>query len=120
MVLPGYLTSYFEKAYSWERDRLREAERSRRIAWTIAAIAGEGGGNVQGAQTNCRAKADDVRRLSAEGRTTTEIARALGIGRGSVYRALKLVEGASPLACHGQSPSRRPSGFPRDSRWPRA
>ena len=31
---------------------------------------------------------DEVRRLKAEGRTPTEITRILGIGRGSVYRAL--------------------------------
>lgn len=37
---------------------------------------------------------EEVRRLKAEGRTPTEITRMLGIGRGSVYRALAEAEEA--------------------------
>lgn len=47
-----------------------------------------------GRRPSARLKADEVRRLHAEGRTPTQIAAALGIGRGSVYRAL----GAPSLA----------------------
>jgi len=43
----------------------------------------------QGRKPTARAKADDARRLHAEGKTPTEIAKALGIGRGSVYRAIE-------------------------------
>ncbi|WP_120010588.1 recombinase family protein [Teichococcus vastitatis] len=42
----------------------------------------------KGRKPTARAKADDVRRLKAEGVKPTEIARQLGIGRASVYRVL--------------------------------
>lgn len=45
-------------------------------------------GRYLGRKPTARLKADDVRRLHAEGKTPTEIAKALRIGRGSVYRAL--------------------------------
>ncbi|MFK8253482.1 recombinase family protein [Ancylobacter terrae] len=45
-------------------------------------------GRYLGRKPTARLKADDARRLHAEGKTPTEIAKALGIGRGSVYRAL--------------------------------
>jgi type IV secretion system protein VirB8 len=34
------LKAYFEEAASWDRDRLIAANRSKRLAWTVAAIAG--------------------------------------------------------------------------------
>lgn len=34
------LKSYFDEAKSWNADRLRSAERSRRLAWGVAAFAG--------------------------------------------------------------------------------
>lgn len=46
-------------------------------------------GRYKGRKPTARAKADDARRLHAEGKTVTEIAKALGIGRASVYRALE-------------------------------
>jgi DNA invertase Pin-like site-specific DNA recombinase len=48
-------------------------------------------GVYKGRKPTARAKGDDARRLAAEGRTPTEIAKALGIGRASVYRALEAI-----------------------------
>ncbi|MDF2995114.1 MAG: Resolvase domain protein [Xanthobacteraceae bacterium] len=42
-----------------------------------------------GRKPTARLEADLARRLLAEGKTPTEIAKALGIGRGSVYRAIQ-------------------------------
>lgn len=46
-------------------------------------------GRYTGRKPTARLKADEARRLHAEGKTPTEIAKALGIGRGSVYRAIE-------------------------------
>ncbi|WGD29591.1 recombinase family protein [Ancylobacter sp. WKF20] len=46
-------------------------------------------GRYTGRKPTARLKADEARRLHAEGKTPTEIAKALGIGRGSVYRAIQ-------------------------------
>jgi len=35
----GDLKAYFAEARTWDHDRLRAAQRSRRLAWTIAAVA---------------------------------------------------------------------------------
>lgn len=48
-------------------------------------------GKYLGRKPSARLKADDVRRLHLEGKTPTEISKALGIGRGSVYRAIATV-----------------------------
>lgn len=45
-------------------------------------------GAYKGRKPTAALKADEVRRLHQEGKTPTEIAKALGIGRGSVYRAI--------------------------------
>jgi DNA invertase Pin-like site-specific DNA recombinase len=45
-------------------------------------------GKYRGRQPTARAKAAEVLRLSGEGLQRTEIARRLGIGVASVYRAL--------------------------------
>jgi len=42
-----------------------------------------------GSRPSARLKADEAAKLFKEGRTVTQIANALGIGRGSVYRALE-------------------------------
>lgn len=42
-------------------------------------------GKYRGRNPMARVKAAEVLRLHAEGRTPTEIAKAVGIGRGSVY-----------------------------------
>jgi type IV secretion system protein VirB8 len=39
MTAPN-LKTYFDEAKSWDADRLRSAERSRRLAWGVAAFAG--------------------------------------------------------------------------------
>jgi len=63
----------------FEREMMLERQRE-----GIAKAKAEG--KYRGRKPTARAKADEVRRLHAEGRTPTEIARQLGIGRGSVYR----------------------------------
>ncbi|MCK0198647.1 recombinase family protein [Ancylobacter sp. 6x-1] len=45
-------------------------------------------GRYLGRKPTARAKAEDARRLHAQGMTVTQVAKELGIGRGSVYRAL--------------------------------
>lgn len=47
-------------------------------------------GRYTGRKPTARLKADEARRLHAEGKTPTEIAKVLGIGRGSVYRAIQM------------------------------
>lgn len=49
-------------------------------------------GRYTGRKPTARLKADEARRLHAEGKTPTEIAKALGIGRGSVYRAIQTLD----------------------------
>ena len=51
-------------------------------------------GVYKGRKPSARLKADEARAMAKDGKTVTEIAKALGIGRGSVYRAL----GASSTA----------------------
>ena len=46
-------------------------------------------GRYKGRKRTARAKAADIRRLAGEGRTREAIARELGIGVASVYRALR-------------------------------
>ena len=46
-------------------------------------------GLYKGRKPTAMAKADDVKALAAKGMGATEIAKALGIGRASVYRALE-------------------------------
>ena len=40
MTAPSSLKAYFDEAKGWDADRLRAAERSRRLAWSVAAFAG--------------------------------------------------------------------------------
>jgi len=54
-----------------------------------------------GRKPTARPKADDARELHAEGKTPTKIAKALGIGRGSVYRALEGVGKKEGQPCGG-------------------
>jgi DNA invertase Pin-like site-specific DNA recombinase len=53
----------------------------------IAKAKGEG--RYLGRRPSARLKADEVRKLRADGKSPTQIAATLGIGRGSVYRALE-------------------------------
>lgn len=66
---------------TWEREIMLERQRE-----GIAKAKGEG--KYKGRQPTAMAKADDVHRLAAEGLTRSDIARKLGIGVASVYRAL--------------------------------
>jgi DNA invertase Pin-like site-specific DNA recombinase len=45
-------------------------------------------GKYRGRKPTARAKAEEIRKLKADGKGGSEIARILGIGRASVYRAL--------------------------------
>lgn len=67
----------------FEREMMLERQRE-----GIAKAKADGA--YKGRKPTARAKADDARRLAAEGSTVTEIAKALGIGRASVYRALEV------------------------------
>lgn len=66
----------------FEREMMLERQRE-----GIAKAKGEG--RYKGRKPTARAKSDEARRLAAEGKTVSEIAKALGIGRASVYRALE-------------------------------
>ncbi|SHG32804.1 Site-specific DNA recombinase [Kaistia soli DSM 19436] len=73
----------------FEREMMLERQRE-----GIAKAKSEG--KYKGRKPTARAKADDVRALHREGKTPTEIAKALGIGRGSVYRALETPAAGAP------------------------
>ncbi|MGJ4854168.1 recombinase family protein [Labrys sp. La1] len=66
----------------FEREMMLERQRE-----GIAKAKAEG--VYKGRKPTARAKADEVRKMHAEGKTPTEIAKVLGIGRGSVYRAIE-------------------------------
>lgn len=51
-------------------------------------------GKYKGRAPTARAKAHEVRRLKAEGRTIPEIVKEIGVSRASVYRALNDAEAA--------------------------
>ncbi len=66
----------------FERDMMLERQRE-----GIAKARAEN--RYLGRRPTARLKADEAVRLHREGKTVTEVAKALGIGRGSVYRALE-------------------------------
>lgn len=70
----------------FEREMMLERQRE-----GIAKAKAEG--LYRGRKPTARAKAEEARRLHAAGKTVTEVARALGIGRASVYRVLGGAEG---------------------------
>lgn len=65
----------------WEREIMLERQRA-----GIAKAKAEG--RYKGRAPTARAKAGEVRRLKAEGRSIPEIIAATGISRASIYRAL--------------------------------
>jgi len=75
------ILSIFAGFAQFEREMMLERQREG-IAKAKAA------GIYKGRKPTAKAKAEDARKLHAEGKTPTEIAKALGIGRGSVYRAI--------------------------------
>jgi DNA invertase Pin-like site-specific DNA recombinase len=74
----------------FERELMLERQRE-----GIAKAKGEG--KYRGRKPTARAKADEIKTLKAAGIRPTDIARQLGIGRASVYRALgaEIPEGRS-------------------------
>lgn len=66
----------------FEREMMLERQRE-----GIAKAKAEG--KYLGRKPTARAKAGEAVRLHKEGKTVTEIAKELGIGRGSVYRAIE-------------------------------
>lgn len=73
----------------FEREMMLERQRE-----GIAKAKAEG--VYKGRKPTARAKSDEVRALAAEGKSVTEIAKALGIGRASVYRALDETQRTRP------------------------
>ena len=70
--------------------RLREFEREMMLERQREGIAQAKAENrYMGRRSSARLKADEVAKLFKAGRTVTDIATALNIGRGSVYRALE-------------------------------
>jgi DNA invertase Pin-like site-specific DNA recombinase len=77
----------------FEREMMLERQRE-----GIAKAKAEG--RYKGRKPTARAKAAEVLRLHGEGRTPTEIAKAVGVGRGSVYR---IVQAATATGENGAS-----------------
>lgn len=75
----------------FEREMMLERQRER-----IAKAEGV----YKGRKPTARAKAYEVLKMHAEGKTPTEIAKVLGRGRGSVYRAIEAV--GADRNCDGQ------------------
>lgn len=79
------ILNMFAAMAQFEREMMLERQRE-----GIAKAKAEG--KYKGRKPTARAKTDDVLRLAREGRTVAQIARALDIGRASVYRALGSTE----------------------------
>lgn len=84
------ILTVFARFARFERAMMLERQRE-----GIARARGEG--KYRGRKPTARAKADEARRLHAEGKTVSEVAKALGIGRASVYRAFE-TQGSTPDA----------------------
>jgi DNA invertase Pin-like site-specific DNA recombinase len=76
------MLNVFGSVAQFEREMMLERQRE-----GIAKAKGDG--RYKGRAPTARAKADDVRRLAADGVTRESIAERLGIGVASVYRILK-------------------------------
>eukprot|EP01036_Dinobryon_divergens_P046782 gene46782-62588_t len=72
----------------WEREIMLERQRA-----GIAKAKAEG--KYRGRAPTARAKAHEVRRLKAEGKSIPEIVKETGVSRASVYRALNDVAAAA-------------------------
>ena len=73
------LLNVFASFAQFEREMMRERQKD-------GIEKAKARGVYKGRKPTAALKAEEVRKLRAEGKTPTEIARALGIGRGSVYR----------------------------------
>jgi DNA invertase Pin-like site-specific DNA recombinase len=76
------MLNMFAAMAQFEREMMLERQRE-----GIAKAKAEG--KYKGRKPTARAKAEDALRLFKEGKKVAHIARELGIGRGSVYRALE-------------------------------
>ena len=76
------ILNMFAAFAEFERTLMKE----RQIEGIVKAKAD---GRYKGRKPTARAKADDAVALFKDGRTVSQIAKELGIGRGSVYRALE-------------------------------
>jgi DNA invertase Pin-like site-specific DNA recombinase len=81
------MLNMFAAMAQFEREMMLERQRE-----GIAKAKAEG--KYRGRKPTARAKAGDALRLFKEGKKVAHIARELGIGRGSVYRALEGVNKA--------------------------
>lgn len=89
-----FILNMFAAFAEFERSLMKE----RQIEGIVKAKAD---GRYKGRKPTARAKADDAVTLFKAGRTVSQVAKELGIGRGSVYRALEaagLKEAAPPPA----------------------
>jgi DNA invertase Pin-like site-specific DNA recombinase len=75
------LLSILGSVSSWERDAMLERQRA-------GISRAKAQGKYRGRAPTARAKAPEVLRLKAEGKSVPEIVRATGVSRASVYRAL--------------------------------
>lgn len=75
------LLSILGSVSSWERDAMLERQRA-------GISRAKAQGKYHGRAPTARAKAPEVLRLKAEGKSVPEIVRATGVSRASVYRAL--------------------------------
>jgi transcriptional regulator of acetoin/glycerol metabolism len=60
-----------------------------RIEEALMAVNAQKEGRYKGRPKSASLRASEARRMVADGRTVTEAAKALGIARASVYRALE-------------------------------
>jgi DNA invertase Pin-like site-specific DNA recombinase len=79
------MLNMFAAMVQFEREMMLERQRE-----GIAKAKAEG--KYKGRKPTARAKAQDALRLFREGMKVAQIAKELGIGRGSVYRALESSE----------------------------
>jgi DNA invertase Pin-like site-specific DNA recombinase len=79
--LAGWSSTSLPPLPQFEREMMLERQRE---GIAKAKVAGK----YKGRKPIARAKADDAVHLFRHGQRVSEIAKALGIGRGSVYRAL--------------------------------
>ena len=79
------MLNMFAAMVQFEREMMLERQRE-----GIAKAKAEG--KYKGRKPTARAKAQDALRLFREGMKVAQIAKELGIGRGSAYRALECAE----------------------------
>jgi DNA invertase Pin-like site-specific DNA recombinase len=76
------ILNVFAPFAQFEREMMLERQRE-------GMVKAKAAGKYKGRRPTARAKADDAVRLFQEGKRVSDIAKVLGIGRGSVYRALE-------------------------------